>query len=168
MGVIRGEICHDAPVEAPASVVWESYRGLELSRLVNELMPHLVGTAEVIEGDGSAGTIVKLVFPPGTPGIGYLKGVFRIMDEEKRVRESDVFEGGYLHLGFDRYTIRIEIVDDDVHMHRSIVRSTVKYELKDDSKAHLLSQLSIQMHITIAHVVGDYIVNNNKKRTHLS
>ncbi|CAI0397911.1 unnamed protein product [Linum tenue] len=163
MGVIRGEICHEFPVEAPASVVWESYRGLELSRLVNELMPHLVGTVEVVEGDGSAGTIVKLVFPPGTPGIGYLKEVFRIMDDEKRVKESDTLEGGFLHLGFDHYTIRVEVIDNNTLPNHCIIRSTIKYELENDSKAHLLSQLSIQPLITIAHVVGDYIVNNHNK-----
>ncbi|CAN1171863.1 Norbelladine synthase [Linum perenne] len=158
--MIRGEICHEAPVEAPATVVWESYRGLELSRLVNELMPHLVGTVEVVDGDGSAGTVVKLTYPPGTPGPGYLKEVFKIMDDETRVKESYTIEGGLLDLGFDHYTIRVEVIEEQ---QQSIIKSTIKYEVKDDSKADLVSQVTIQPLITIAKVVGDYIVKNHKK-----
>ncbi|CAI0397904.1 unnamed protein product [Linum tenue] len=153
MGVIRGEICHEAPVEAPASVVWESYRGLELGRQINELMPHLIGTVEAVEGDGSA----------GTPGIGYMKEVFRIMDDETRVKESDTLEGGYLHLGFDRYTVRFEVIYNDSQLDHSVIRSTIMYEIKDDSKAQLISLLSIKPLITIAQVIGDHIIKNRNR-----
>ncbi|CAN0898894.1 Norbelladine synthase [Linum grandiflorum] len=63
--MIRGEICHEALVEAPASKVWEAYRGLQLPHLINELLPHQLGTVQVLEGDGSAGTVIQLTFPPG-------------------------------------------------------------------------------------------------------
>ncbi|CAI0397903.1 unnamed protein product [Linum tenue] len=163
MGVIRGEICHEAPVEAPASVVWESYRGLELGRQINELMPHLIGTVEAVEGDGSAGTVLKITSPPGTPGIGYMKEVFRIMDDETRVKESDTLEGGYLHLGFDRYTVRFEVIYNDSQLDHSVIRSTIMYEIKDDSKAQLISLLSIKPLITIAQVIGDHIIKNRNR-----
>ncbi|CAN1346321.1 Norbelladine synthase [Linum perenne] len=56
---------HEAMVDAPASKVWEAYRGLQLPHLINELMSHLLGTVQVLEGDGSPGTVILLTFPPG-------------------------------------------------------------------------------------------------------
>ncbi|CAN0898896.1 Norbelladine synthase [Linum grandiflorum] len=146
--MIRGEICHEALVEAPASKVWEAYRGLQLPHLINELLPHQLGTVQVLEGDG-------------TPGIGYMKEVFRIMDDEKRVKESQQIEGGYLHLGFHSFVFRLEIIDKHPHKNQTIIRSIIKYELADDSDFHLVSLVSIHPLIALSKVVAHHILNTN-------
>lgn len=62
---MKGQVMKDTAVEVPANAVWDVYRGLELARLVDELLPDVIGRVEVVEGDGSVGTIVKVTFPPG-------------------------------------------------------------------------------------------------------
>ncbi|CAN1814389.1 hypothetical protein LINPERHAP1_LOCUS27113 [Linum perenne] len=56
---MRGELSTETAVEAPASEVWAAYRGVELGRLVTELMGDSLGRADVL-------SVVKLTFPPGT------------------------------------------------------------------------------------------------------
>ncbi|CAN0898884.1 Norbelladine synthase [Linum grandiflorum] len=163
--MIRGEICHEAPVEAPARKVWEAYRGLQLPHLINELLPHQLGTVQVLEGDGSAGTLIQLTFPPDNglwgPGIGYMKEVFRIMDDEKRVKENEQIEGGYLHLGFHSVVIRFEIIDKHPQNNQTIIRSIIKYEVADDSDVHLVSLISIHPLIALSKAIADHILNGN-------
>jgi hypothetical protein len=60
---MKDELSEETLVQAPASAVWSAYRGLELGRLTDKLLGHVVGKVEVIEGDGGVGTIVKLTFP---------------------------------------------------------------------------------------------------------
>ncbi|CAN1346325.1 Norbelladine synthase [Linum perenne] len=140
---------HEAMVDAPASKVWEAYRGLQLPHLINELMSHLLGTVQVLEGDG-------------TPGIGYMKEVFTIMDDEKRVKETKQIEGGYLDMGFHSFGFRLEIIDKDpINKTSSIIRSIIKYEVADDSNANLVSQVSISPLIALAQVVAHHILNND-------
>ncbi|CAN1346324.1 Norbelladine synthase [Linum perenne] len=140
---------HEAMVDAPASKVWEAYRGLQLPHLINELMSHLLGTVQVLEGDGS-------------PGIGYMKEVFTIMDDEKRVKETKQIEGGYLDMGFHSFGFRLEIIDKDpINKTSSIIRSIIKYEVADDSNANLVSQVSISPLIALAQVVAHHILNND-------
>uniref|UniRef100_A0A2P2IVW8 Uncharacterized protein n=1 Tax=Rhizophora mucronata TaxID=61149 RepID=A0A2P2IVW8_RHIMU len=62
---MKGQLSQDTPVGAPASMVWSAYRGLELGRLINQLLGDVLGKTEVVEGDGGVGTIIKLTFPHG-------------------------------------------------------------------------------------------------------
>ncbi|KAJ6942952.1 S-norcoclaurine synthase 1-like [Populus alba x Populus x berolinensis] len=149
---MKDELSEETLVQAPASAVWSAYRGLELGRLVDKLLGHVVGKVEVIEGDGGVGTIVKLTFP-GTSG-GYMKEIFRIMDDEKRVKETEMIEGGYIDLGFDVYRIRLEIIEKDAES--TIIRSTVKYEF-DDTKTELASLVTVKPLQTMAEEIGKHV-----------
>lgn len=62
---MKGQQSAETPVAVPASLVWEVYRGLELGRLVYQLLPHVLGKVETLQGHGGVGTIVKLTFPTG-------------------------------------------------------------------------------------------------------
>ncbi|XP_061981049.1 norbelladine synthase-like isoform X1 [Populus nigra] len=155
---MKDELSEETLVQAPASAVWSAYRGLELGRLTDKLLGHVVGKVEVIEGDGGVGTIVKLTFPvsmilSGTSG-GFMKEIFRIMDDEKRVKETEVIEGGYIDLGFDVYRIRLEIIEKDAES--TIIRSTVKYEF-DDIKTELASLVTVKPLQTMAEEIGKYV-----------
>ncbi|KAB5564190.1 hypothetical protein DKX38_004244 [Salix brachista] len=150
---MKGELSEETLVGAPATAVWSVYRGLELGILVDKLLGHVLGKVEVIEGDGGVGTIVKLTFP-GTSG-GYMKEIFRIMDYEKRVKETEMIEGGHLDLGFDVYRIRLEIIEKDAD-ESTIIRYTIRYEL-DDTKAELASLVTIKPLQTMAEEVGKYV-----------
>ncbi|XP_065881956.1 norbelladine synthase-like [Euphorbia lathyris] len=154
---MKGEQSVETPVGVPASVVWEAYRGLELGRLVDQLLPDVVGKVQILEGDGGVGTIVKLTFPPGTPGNGYLKEIFREQDDEKRVKVTEVIEGGYKDVGFDVCRICLEIIEKDAES--AIVKSTIQYEI-DDTKAHLVSFISTNTLEIMAQTVGNYLAHN--------
>ncbi|KAJ4828108.1 hypothetical protein Tsubulata_019448 [Turnera subulata] len=155
---MKGHLSVDTPAAAPAGLVWDAFRGVELARYLNELLGDVIGRAEVVEGDGGVGTVVKVTFAPGTPGPGYWKEIFRIMDDEKRVKAADVIEGGLIELGFDQYRVRFEVIEKDAES--SIIRSTIEYEL-EDSKKELASLVSTEAVETLAERVGKYLAEKN-------
>ncbi|CAN0862402.1 Norbelladine synthase [Linum grandiflorum] len=157
---MKGALSNETAVEAPASAVWAAYRGTELGRLVTELMGDSLGRVDVLEGDGGVGTIVNLIFPPGTPGAGYMKEIFTMVDEEKRVKETETIEGGFRAMGFDLYRVRLEIIETGAES--SIVKSTVEYEV-DDSKSELVAYVSTELLELMAKVIGNHVVQTCKK-----
>ncbi|CAN1190736.1 Norbelladine synthase [Linum perenne] len=152
---MRGELSTETAVEAPASEVWAAYRGVELGRLVTELMGDSLGRADVLSGDGGVGTVVKLTFPPGTPGVGYMTEKFTKVDEEKRFKETETVEGGFIAMGFDLYRVRLEILEKGAES--SIIKSTIEYEV-DDSKSELVSYVSTDPIELMAKTIGNHVV----------
>ncbi|EEF42384.1 norbelladine synthase [Ricinus communis] len=164
---MRDQVSAETPVGAPARIVWDAYRGVELGRLVDELLGDVLGKVEVVEGDGGVGTIMKLTFPPGTPGTGYMKEIFTKMDDDKRVKETEIIEGGYKDLGFDHVRIRLEIIekdDDDAAGESSIIRSTIEYEM-DETKPELASFVSTKQLEIMAETIAKYLTHNKSTTT---
>ncbi|KAJ0013696.1 hypothetical protein Pint_21018 [Pistacia integerrima] len=141
---MHGQLSQDTVVAAAASAVWDVYRGLELGRLVNQLLPDVLGKVEVIEGDGSV----------GTPGTGYMKEIFTKIDEEKRVKEAETIEGGFKALGFNVYRARFEIIEKDSAT--SVIRSTIEYEV-DDELANLASHVTTKQVEILAEAIGKHL-----------
>lgn len=71
-GTVSGEI----EVNAPASVLWEVYGTLELAAVVEKGLADIIQKIEVVEGDGSAGTVLNLVFQSGILLLGYFSPFF--------------------------------------------------------------------------------------------
>ncbi|XP_031285906.1 S-norcoclaurine synthase 2-like [Pistacia vera] len=154
---MKGQLSAETVVGATASSVWEVYKGLELGRLVDRLLPDVLGKVEVIEGDGGVGTIVKLTFPKGTPGAGYIKEIFKKIDEEKRVEETEMIEGGWFKvLGFESYIIRLEIIEKGGES--SIIKSSIEYEV-DDKLANLASEVTTRPLEIMAEAIGKCLSN---------
>ncbi|XVF30512.1 hypothetical protein REPUB_Repub16aG0064300 [Reevesia pubescens] len=151
---MHGHLSQDTQVGVPAAVVWDAYAGLELGRLVDKLLPDVIGRVEVIEGDGGVGTIAKLTYPPGSPGIGYMIERFTKVDNENRVKETEVIEGGYKALGVDLVRIRLEILEKDSES--CIIRSSIEYEV-DDKLAEVASLVSIKPLEIMAEAVGKHL-----------
>ncbi|EOY10117.1 hypothetical protein QUC31_010182 [Theobroma cacao] len=152
---MHGHLSQDTPVAVPAAVVWDVYGTLELGRLVDKLLGDVIGSVEVIEGDGGVGTLVKVTFRPGSPVDGYMIEKFTKVDDENRVKETEIVEGGYKALGFDPFRVRLEILEKDSQS--SIIRSSVEYEV-DDKLAALASQVSIKPLEMIAEAIGKYLL----------
>ncbi|OMO51102.1 hypothetical protein COLO4_37817 [Corchorus olitorius] len=159
---MHGHITQDTPVAVPAAAVWEAYSGLELGKLVDKLLPDVIGRVEVVEGDGGVGTLVKLTFPPGSPGSGYMIEKFIKNDDEARVKETELVEGGYKDLGFDSYRIRLEIIEKDSES--SIIRSSVEYEI-DDKLAELASHVNTKPLEIMAETIGKHLSEKKVART---
>lgn len=66
-----GTVSSEIEVNAPASVLWEVYGTLELAVVVEKGLADIIRKIEVVEGDGSAGTVLNLVFQPGILLIRY-------------------------------------------------------------------------------------------------
>lgn len=78
------------------------------------------------------------------------------IDDEKRIKEALVVEGGYLEMGFERYIIRFEIIEKDEKS--CITKATIEYELKEESAANAslvsIDTLMATMTIANSHVLA--------------
>lgn len=90
----------------------------------------------------------------GTPGIGYLKEKFIKVDDENRVKETEVIEGGFRDIGFDVCKVRLEIIEKDSES--AVIRSTMIYEI-DDSKADLVAFVSTKQLEIMADTIGKHL-----------
>ncbi|GMY06357.1 S-norcoclaurine synthase 2-like [Fagus crenata] len=118
---------------------------------------HEVEKIEVIEGDGGAGTIIQLTFAPGTAGFSGCKEKFTKVDNEKRLKETELIEGGQLELGFTLYRDRFEVIEKGEDS--CIIRSTIEYEVKEDAAANA-SLVSIEPLANVAELAKNYLIRN--------
>nr|GLL42803.1 S-norcoclaurine synthase 1-like [Ipomoea trifida] len=152
--MVFGAVSDEIEVKAPAAEAWKVYSTLQLAKLIVEMCPDLLEKFEVVEGDGGAGTILKLSFPASTPMFTHSKEKFTVVDDEKRVKEVEVIEGGYLNLGFTLYRVRLEVIEKDERT--CITKTTIEYEVKEESAANA-SFVSIQSFVAIMNAVATYL-----------
>ncbi|KAG1354247.1 S-norcoclaurine synthase 2 [Cocos nucifera] len=151
---MKGSLSHELEVCLPAGEVWEVYGTLRLAQLVVELLPRVVQKVDVIEGDGGVGTVLYLTFPSGTPGVQFYKEKFVKIDNEKRVKEALVVEGGFLDLGFRSVLYRFEIIEKDGNS--SIIKSTIEYEIDEEHAANA-SFVTIASVAAIAETISKHL-----------
>ncbi|RZC73384.1 hypothetical protein C5167_048863 [Papaver somniferum] len=152
---MKGQLSKEIEVPVQASDLWDVYGTLELGKLVPKLLPEVLHNVEIDNGDGGVGTVLKLILPPGSP-IAYYKEKFTKIDEEKRIKVTEVVEGGYLELGFSLYRITLEITGKESDSSSSIIISTIDYEL-DDASADNAALVSIKPLEVIAETIGMYL-----------
>ncbi|KAF8702282.1 hypothetical protein HU200_033050 [Digitaria exilis] len=129
---MKGSLCHEHETELPAADVWEVYRGLLACQLVPQLVPEVHPKVELVEGDGGAGIVLLISFPPGTPWPSTFKEKLTKIDNETYIKESLIIEGGFLDQGFKIFLIRIEIIGKEEN--KSVIRSTIEYEVANEYK----------------------------------
>ncbi|ESR41883.1 hypothetical protein CICLE_v10012995mg [Citrus x clementina] len=153
---MKGQLSHELEVNVPAGQAWELYGTIKLVKLV-EKEYDTVEEIEVVEGDGGVGTILHIKFKPGTPGFAGYKEKFIEIDNEKRVRVTDVVEGGYLDVGFTLFRVIFEIIEKGSDS--CIIKSTIEYELREEAAANA-SFVSIDTVAKIAEISKNYLLNN--------
>ncbi|XP_030935944.1 S-norcoclaurine synthase 1-like [Quercus lobata] len=151
-----GQLSHELGVNVPASEAWELYSALRLAKLVEEEPASGIEKIDVIEGDGGAGTILKLTFA-GPPLFTVYKEKFTKLDNEKRLKETEVVEGGYLELGFTLFLIRFEVIEKDNDS--CIIKSTIEYDVKEEAAANA-SYFTIDAVANIAELSKNYLTKN--------
>jgi hypothetical protein len=78
------------------------------------------------------------------------------IDHEKRLKETNVIEGGYLELGhLTSCLIRFQIKEKDINS--SIIISSVVYEI-DDEFAHNASLITVEPLAAVAETVSKYMI----------
>ncbi|XVF06866.1 hypothetical protein REPUB_Repub06bG0088100 [Reevesia pubescens] len=90
----------------------------------------------------------------GIPGPSYMKEIFTKIDDEMRVKESEVIEGGYKDFGFERCGFRLQIIEKDAES--CIIRSSIEYEL-DDKLQEIASQVTTKPMEILAEGIGKYL-----------
>ncbi|XP_028112712.1 S-norcoclaurine synthase 2-like [Camellia sinensis] len=164
-----GRVLEEIEVNVPASQAWELYGTLQLAKFIGEELPNVIEKIDVIQGDGGVRTILNIIFPPGTPGFSSYKEKFTKIDDKKRVKETEVVEGGYLDFGFSLFRVRLEIIEKGEES--CITGSTIEYEVKEDAaaattNANASSMVSIQPLVMIMEAASNYLMNlkNNKNK----
>ncbi|KAM7499880.1 hypothetical protein LguiA_024294 [Lonicera macranthoides] len=157
---MKGIVSDEIEVKVGAREAWKLYATLQLAKVAEEQLPHLLQKIDVLEGDGAPGTVLKLTFPPGTPVFTSYKEKFTVVDDERMVKETEVIEGGYLDLGFTLYRTRFEVIDNSQGNSSScITRATIEYDLNEDSAANA-SFVSIQPVMAIVNTAANYLLKN--------
>ncbi|KAL7003820.1 hypothetical protein U1Q18_004964 [Sarracenia purpurea var. burkii] len=145
-----GTISNEIQVKVPASQAWELYSTLQLAKLLQEDLPHLFSKVEVIEG---------------TPGFSSYKEKFTKIDDEKRVKETEVIEGGFLDLGFNWFRVRFEIIEKSEES--CITKATIEYDLKEEAAANA-SIVTIQQFVSVMEAAANYLITNNNSKKQIN
>lgn len=82
-----------------------------------------------------------------------------VVDNEKRVKVTEIVEGGYLDLGFTLYRVTFEVMEKEGKQKECIIKSTVEYEVKEEF-AENAAFVSIQLFIDLMQTTADYLLNN--------
>ncbi|XP_042048617.1 norbelladine synthase-like [Salvia splendens] len=155
-----GTASDERAVKVPASEAWKLIGTLQLAYFIEESLPHLISKIDVIQGDGSAGTILHATFPPGREdGLKWFKEKFTVVDDEKRVKVAEVVEGGYLDAGFTMYRITLEVTEAEEEEEQCVIRTTLEYELKEEGAANAFLA-SIQPLAAIMQLAADSLQRN--------
>ena len=85
------------------------------------------------------------------------KEKFTKLDNEKRIKEIEVIEGGILDLGFTLFRVRFEIIEKSNDS--CIIKSTIEYDIKEEAVANT-SYANTDLVAKIAKVAKNYLIKN--------
>ncbi|KAK4403748.1 UNVERIFIED_CONTAM: S-norcoclaurine synthase [Sesamum angustifolium] len=145
-------------VKVPAPEAWTVYGSLLLAKIAVEELSDQFSKLEVLKGDGSAGTIIQVFCTSGTAERPWYKEVFKVVDEERLVKEAEVVEGGALDQGFSYFGTVLEVKEKEGKKEESIVRGTIVYELKDEAAGTAVSTDGL---LNILNLAADYLIKNH-------
>ncbi|KAK1694698.1 hypothetical protein QYE76_011395 [Lolium multiflorum] len=151
---MKGSQSHEFETDVPASELWEVYGTLRVGELVPELLPHIFAKAELASGDGDVGTIWRLTFAPGIPGLETYTEKLTKVDNENYIKEAESIDGDIMKLGFLYYMVRCEIIGKGLTS--SVIRSTIEYEI-DDGHPELEAMVSTAILAAVAESLSGYI-----------
>ncbi|KAM4110361.1 hypothetical protein ACB094_03G189400 [Castanea mollissima] len=139
------QLSHELEVNVPASEAWELYGKLRLAKL-------LVEEGSVVE---------KIEVIEGYHGFSVQREKFTKYDNEKRMKELEVLEGGYLDLGLSLFRVRFEIIEKDNDS--CIIKSTIEYDIKEEAAANT-SYVTTDLVAKIAEIAKNFLVKNKATR----
>ncbi|XP_028753371.1 S-norcoclaurine synthase-like [Neltuma alba] len=132
---MHGSVEHEPELGVPAREAWDLYGTLRLGKFLEKELPNLFRKVELVEGDGGLGTILIKTLLPGKLGITFTKEKVTKLDNENRIKENELIEGGYLQLGFTLFKIQFEVKEKGEDS--SILKTTIQYELNEEEEAAL-------------------------------
>ena len=83
-----------------------------------------------------------------------MKEMFTKIDDEIRLKETEIIEGGFKDVGFELYRIRLQIFEKNAES--CIIRSSIEYEI-DDKLEEIASQVTTKPMEILAEGIGKYL-----------
>ncbi|RZC48036.1 hypothetical protein C5167_040978 [Papaver somniferum] len=151
---MRYELNNEIDVPLSASSIWQVYACKDLPKLIVKLLPDVFDRIDYIKGDGGQGTIVRIVFPPGSVPRSY-KEQFITIDHVHRLKEVKQYSGGYLAMGVISYIDKFKIISRGPNS--CTIRSTTEYEVPDHLADKVKDLISIEGLVPMAKAIVDYV-----------
>ncbi|KAJ7566676.1 hypothetical protein O6H91_02G114200 [Diphasiastrum complanatum] len=82
-------------LKVPAKAIWKAF-AVDGHLLLPKVVPQVISSVEILEGDGGVGTVRLVKFGPAVPGIPTVKEKIETLDEEKLTISIVGLEGGPL------------------------------------------------------------------------
>ncbi|KAK3189029.1 hypothetical protein Dsin_028590 [Dipteronia sinensis] len=80
---------------------------VDAHNLMPKILPQIISSIEILEGDGGVGTIKKLTFTDAVKEFSYFTDRVEVMDGENHVFKYSVVEGGLVGLKVSSYVTEV-------------------------------------------------------------
>ncbi|XP_010247383.1 PREDICTED: S-norcoclaurine synthase 1-like [Nelumbo nucifera] len=156
-----GRVVNEMEVGVPADDIWAVYSSPELPRLFVQLMPNVYKKIDILQGDGTVGTVLHIELADGIPEPRTWKEKFIKIDHQHREKVVRQIEGGFLDMGFRVFDVIFKIIEKDACS--CIIRSTTAFELdeKFENNANLITAGNLW---GAAKAISNYVIQNKSKR----
>ncbi|KAI3849267.1 hypothetical protein MKX03_001666 [Papaver bracteatum] len=156
---MRYELINEMKVNASANDIWAVYSSPDLPKLIVKLLPSVFERIDYVEGNGGLGTILRIVYPPGSVPLTY-KEKFITIDNRKLLKEVLQVQGGYLAMGVTFYMDSFKIIKTGSDS--CIIRSITQYEVPDELAAKISPLVSVDSLVSMATAISNYVLDNKK------
>ncbi|KAJ4726247.1 Major allergen Bet v 1 [Melia azedarach] len=133
------EVKSQAKVGVSVESLWKAL-ALDMRFIIPSVVPNLVKEVQIIEGDGSLGTVLLFNFASGVPHMSYQKEKIVELDDSLHRISLQVVEGGHLNLGFSSYTTTFQLTASGEQ--ETSVDIIVAYESQAEETANPLKTIA--------------------------
>ncbi|KAI3996682.1 hypothetical protein MKX01_012919 [Papaver californicum] len=153
---MRYEFINEFDVNTSADDVWEIYSSPNFPALTVKLLPNILKSEDILEGDG--GSVRTILRHSSLP---MCREKIVTVDHEKRLKEIQTIEGGYLEMGCTFSMLSFEILVKE--RNSCIIKTVTKYEINDDLATTISGHLHTYLNgcVTIAQGVSKLIAAKN-------
>ncbi|KAJ8636348.1 hypothetical protein MRB53_010615 [Persea americana] len=127
---VKGSFTEEEESVLPPSRLWKAGIRAVLN-LLPKIMPEVIASAQLLQGDGSVGSIRQLNFTPAFEAFTYVKDRVDIMDNEKHLFKYTVIEGGPIDSKLKSYSIEIQF--QATSSEGCLSKMTLDYDTINDS-----------------------------------
>ncbi|KAI3996819.1 hypothetical protein MKX01_041119 [Papaver californicum] len=154
---MRYVLINEMEVAASAEDIWAVYSSPHLTKLIVELLPDVFERIDYVQGTGGVGTIIQVVYPPGSVP-RTLKEKFVIIDDHRRLKQVQQIEGGNIAMGVKFHMISFKIIKKGYDS--CIIRSKIEYIVPDILAAKISPFINVEGLVGMARAISKYVLDN--------
>ncbi|PIA64069.1 hypothetical protein AQUCO_00201396v1 [Aquilegia coerulea] len=152
---MRAQVWSELEVSLSADDIWAVYSSPDLPRLIVELIPGFFQSIDVLQGDGTQGTILGITLLPTNSGPLVWKEQFTTIDHTNRIKVVRQIEGGFLDIGFTLCENIFTITSRGPNA--CTIRTTISFDVNEGFESNTSF---ITANWTMARAIVDYVVKN--------